>query len=92
MVNLSFPLPKNQVECEIVTPSGAKIVDVESNIDNVIRVYVETETASSPCVEKHKIIVLMTGAEIDTTGYQLSRIGHVKLRNDYVCHIYEVKN
>lgn len=92
MVNLSFPLPKNTVECEIITPNGAKIVDVESNIDNVIRVYAEAETASAPCTEKHKIIVLMTGAEIDTTGYELKRIGHVKLRNDYVAHIYECTN
>lgn len=88
MVNLSFPLPKNTVESVILTPSGSKIVDVESNIDNVIRVYAEAET-TSPCVEPHKIIVLMTGVEIDTTGYELKRIGHVKLRNDYVCHVYE---
>lgn len=92
MVNLSFPLPKNTVECEINIPSGAKIVDVESNIDNVIRVYAEAESASTPCTEKHKIIVLMTGVEIDITGYELKRIGHVKLRNDYVCHVYECLN
>lgn len=92
MTNLSFLLPSGETEVEITTQENTNLVDVEINHHNEIRVYGEnmTATVDSPKTETHKLLVLTTGQTVDTMGFKLKRLGHVKKHNDFVFHIYEI--
>lgn len=94
MTILSFLIPSNVTECNILTQENTILNDVEINHHNEIRVYGENmdATVDSPKTEEHKLLVMTTGQTIDTLGFNLKRLGHVKKHNDFVFHIYEILN
>lgn len=86
-------MPRPMTETTILTQPNTTLCDVEINSNDDVRVYGETNSNLEDIkTEPHKIVCVTTGQTIDTSGYSMKRLGHVKRHNDFVFHIYEVLN
>lgn len=94
MTILSFQIPNNQTQCTIMTQPNTVLDDVEINRFDEIRVYGSsaTSTVDSDKTELHRLLVVTTGQTVDTLGFELKKLGHVKKHNDFVFHIFEILN